>query len=71
MSLDVRSFQEYIIDLLLKIESMGKIMSDEDTENFMFQNVSQRKPDGVSSLFFENSSIDNFFFFFVETNGML
>ncbi|CAG9539116.1 unnamed protein product [Cercopithifilaria johnstoni] len=37
---------EYIIDLFRKIDSMSKIMSNEDTDNLIFQNVSQRKPDG-------------------------
>lgn len=37
---------EYIIDLFQKISLMSKVVNNEETENLVFQNVSQRKPDG-------------------------
>ncbi|KAL4003183.1 Nucleoporin autopeptidase family protein [Acanthocheilonema viteae] len=40
---------EYIIDLFQKIDSMSKIVINEETDSLIFQNVSQRKPDGEFS----------------------
>uniref|UniRef100_A0A1I8EGQ7 Nuclear pore complex protein Nup98-Nup96 n=1 Tax=Wuchereria bancrofti TaxID=6293 RepID=A0A1I8EGQ7_WUCBA len=37
---------EYIIDLFQKISLMSKVVNNEETENLVLQNVSQRKPDG-------------------------
>uniref|UniRef100_A0A915Q2U3 Nuclear pore complex protein Nup98-Nup96 n=1 Tax=Setaria digitata TaxID=48799 RepID=A0A915Q2U3_9BILA len=36
----------YIIDLFRKIDQMSKVVSDGNTENSIFQNAPQRKPDG-------------------------
>uniref|UniRef100_A0A8R1U0N8 Nuclear pore complex protein Nup98-Nup96 n=1 Tax=Onchocerca volvulus TaxID=6282 RepID=A0A8R1U0N8_ONCVO len=40
---------EYIIDLFRKIDFMSEIVSSEDTENLIYQDVPQRKPNGEFS----------------------
>uniref|UniRef100_A0A0R3RH94 Nuclear pore complex protein Nup98-Nup96 n=1 Tax=Elaeophora elaphi TaxID=1147741 RepID=A0A0R3RH94_9BILA len=72
-SLSVRCFRlqcidqvpaEYIIDLFRIINSMSKVMNNEDAENLIFQSVSQRKPDGDFSDLISNS------LFASKSNGM-